>query len=357
MTSTANNFVSKQCETCKRVFASESDFLANTTRWRICDQKNLWFNCNCGSTLMIKKGKFDWYNPAKTLSQPAAGLFNQLSSLQNLPHVSMTVMEIQESLQKPDVDIPKLSKKVRRDPIMAAELLETANNLKSSRDPEDRTKIDSIEHAIMYVGKSAFSDLVMTISLKSFAISTQLFDADRFWKESFITAELAEIIASKWGGEIVRDEVYISGALCNIGKIVGALSTPSVIDKIETMVSNPKTLCSWTQAEALLKTASHTILGEIGGALWGLPKYVLEGIASHHGSSMTWLKAPAKRDFPKLEMWECVALANQISHWILLRPSRMDQALLNQLTLAANISAKEIEAFAESHASLAGRVA
>ncbi len=306
---------------------------------------------------MIKKGKFDWYNPGKTMSQAAAGVFNQLGSLQQLPHVSMTIMEIQESLQSPEVDIPTLAKKVRRDPILAAGLLETANNIKSSRDPGDRAKIDSIEHAIMYVGKSAFSDLVMTISLKSFVVSSRVFDADRFWKESFITAELAEIIASKWGASVIRDEVYIGAALCNIGKIVGALAIPSVIDKIETMVSNPKTLCSWTQAEALLKTPSHTILGEIGGALWGLPKYVLEAVSSHHGSTMTWLKTPAKRDTPKLELWECVALANQISHWILLRPSRMDQSLLNQLTAVANISAKEIEMFAEGHAKLAGRAA
>jgi HD-like signal output (HDOD) protein len=353
----SNSFVSKTCESCHRVYTSEADFFANTCRWRICDQKNLWFNCSCGSTLIIKKGKFDWYNPGKTMSQAAAGVFNQLAGLQELPHVPTAVMEIQESLQAPDVDIPMLAKKVRNDPLLAAGLLETANNIKSSRDPGDRKKIDSIEHAIMYIGKAAFSDLVMTISLKSFVTSTKLFNADRFWKESFITADLAEFIAAKWGATANRDEVYICAALCNIGKIVGAMTLPASIDKIEAMVNNPKTLCHWTQAEALLKTPSHTILGEIGGALWGLPKYVLEAISSHHGQVMTRLDKGKKRTEPKLSMRECVALANQLSHWILLRPSRMDQSLFNQLTQAANISAKEIEAFAETHAGLAGRAA
>ncbi len=356
MTASSGQFVSKQCETCKRVYASEADFLAKTSRWRICDQKNLWFNCNCGSTLMIKKGKFDWYSPGKAMSQAAAGLFNQLGSLQHLPHISMTIMEIQENLQKPDVDIPTLAKKVRGDPILAAELLETANNIKSSRDPADRKKIDSIEHAVMYVGKKAFSELVMTISLKGFVVSTQTFNADRFWKEAFITAELAEVIASRWGTAIVRDEIYISAALCNIGKIVGALAIPTVLDKIESMVHNPKTLCRWTQAEALLKAPSHTILGEIGGALWGLPKYVLEAVAHHHGSATPFVKPPPRRERPHLESWECVALANQLCHWILLRPSRMDHDLVLALCQMANISAKEIEAFAESQAALAKRL-
>lgn len=45
------------------------------------------------------------------MSQAAAGVFNQLAGLQELPHVPTAVMEIQESLQAPDVDIPMLAKK------------------------------------------------------------------------------------------------------------------------------------------------------------------------------------------------------------------------------------------------------
>jgi HD-like signal output (HDOD) protein len=266
-------------------------------------------------------------------------------------------MEIQEGLQKDEIDVPALAKKVRQDPFLAAELLENANNIKMSRDPRDRKKIDSIEHAIMYIGKKAFSELVMTISLKGFATTTTIFNADRFWKESFIAAELAEAITLKWGSKsIVKDEIYISAALCNVGKIVGALSTPSNIDKVETYISNPKTLCTWSQAEALLKFPSHALLGEIGGALWGLPKYVLEAISSHHGSTTGLMTKKDRRVDDKLMFWEVVALANQLSHWILLRPTRMDKALFDQITANAKISAKDIEDFASAHAHLSSRL-
>jgi HD-like signal output (HDOD) protein len=305
---------------------------------------------------MIPRGKFDWYSPEKTMGPLAASLFNKIGGLKDLPHISMAVMEIQEGLQKAEIDVPALSKKVRQDPLLAAELLETANNIKFSRDPGDRKKIDSIEHAIMYIGTKAFSELVMTISLKSFVAGTTLFNADRFWKESFVIADLAEAISTRWGSaSVIKDEIYISAALCNIGKIVGAIATPGNIDKVEAMVNNPKTLCTWPQAEALLKFPSHALLGEVGAAIWGLPKYVLEAISSHHGSTAGLISKSVKRPDKKLLLWETVALANQMSHWILLRPSRMDQALLNQICAVSNISSKDIEDFATAHAHLAAR--
>jgi HD-like signal output (HDOD) protein len=341
----------KQCATCKRVFASESDYLTGTHRWRICDRKNLWFNCNCGSTMMIIKGKFDWYSPDKTMSSGAAGLFNKIGSLKELPHVSTSVMEIQEKLQAADLDVPLVARKMKGDPLLAGMLLATANNIKMSRDPKDRLKIEGLEHAIMYVGKKACSELVMTISLKAFHTATKIFNADAFWKEAFVTAELAELIAFKWGAGINRDEVFISAALCNIGKIVGAIAVPQTIDKIETMVNNPSTLCTWPQAESILKLPSHTLLGEIGAAMWGLPKYVLEAVASHHD-----IKVSA-RDVPKLTLVESVALANQVCHWILLKPSRIDEPLLKKLCEIAKISTGELEAFTELHSKLGQRAA
>ena len=346
----------KQCATCNRIFATEANFLTGTSRWRICDRKNLWFNCGCGSTLMIVKGKFDWYSPDKAMSSGAAGLFNKIGGLKELPHVPLSVMEIQEALQSPNLDVPSLSKKVKQDPLLAARLLEIANNMKAARDPKDRKKIAGLEHAIAYIGKKAFSELVMMISLQSFSAKTTLFNSDRFWQESFVVAELAELISAKWGGDIIKDEVFVSAALCNIGKIVGAIALPENTDKIGAMVNSPKTLCTWPQAEAILKVPNHALLGEIGGAIWGLPKYVLDAIASHHGP----LLAPTpgqKRMDGKLKLSECVALANQLSHWILLRPSRMDQNAVDNICQTANISPKDLEIFAELHSGLSKRAA
>jgi HD-like signal output (HDOD) protein len=305
---------------------------------------------------MIVKGKFDWYSPDKTMSAAAAGLFNKIGGLKELPHVPMSVMEIQENLQSPEVDVPTLSKKVRRDPILAASLLEIANNLKSARDPKDKRKIEGIEHAIMFVGKKAFSELVMTISLQSFSAKTTQFNSDRFWKESFIVAELAELVCAKWGGPVIKDEVFISAALCNIGKIVGAIALPENTDRIEAMVNNPKTLCTWPQAEAILKVPNHALLGEIGGAMWGLPKYVLDAVASHHGAFPGLPKGQSRLE-DKLLLAECVALANQLSHWILLRPSRIDQKTVDNICATAKISAKDLENFAEQHSGLSKRAA
>ncbi len=303
---------------------------------------------------MIVRGKFNWYAPEKTMSAGAASLFNKIGGLKELPHVSSSIMEIQEALNAVVIDVPLVAKKIKGDALLAAMLLETANNIKISRQPGDRNKIDSLEHAIMFVGKKACSELVMTISLKAFETKTLVFKPTEFWKDSFITSDLAELIAQKWGDNVSRDEVFVSAALCNIGKIVGAIALPQDVDKIEALVGNPKTMCTWPQAEARLKLPNHSLLGELGAALWGLPKYVLEAIASHHAPVLI---DPGTRPAQKLTLEECVGLANQLSHWIMLRPSRIDQPTVDKICMAANISASELDAFAEKHRALGKRAA
>ena len=307
--------------------------------------------------MMIVRGKFNWYAPEKTMSTGAAGLFNKIGGLKELPHVSTSVMEIQEALQAVELDIPLVAKKLKGDPLLAAMLLETANNIKNSREPGDKKKIEGLEHAIMYVGKKACGELVMTISLKAFKTTTTVFNPIEFWKDAFITSDLAELIAQKWGHNINRDEVFISAALCNIGKIVGAIALPQNVDKIEAMVNNPKTLCTWPQAEASLKLPNHALLGEIGAALWGLPKYVLESVGTHHAPVQSNAGIPVSRPAPKLTISECVGLANQLSHWILLRPSRIDQPTIDKICSVAIIKTHELDAFAEQHSGLAKRAA
>lgn len=41
----------KKCRSCNEVYKFGENFL-KTTRWRVSDDR-LWYNCNCGSTLLV----------------------------------------------------------------------------------------------------------------------------------------------------------------------------------------------------------------------------------------------------------------------------------------------------------------
>jgi HD-like signal output (HDOD) protein len=342
----------KICSCCQRQYKTPEDFYKGTSRWRICDMKNLWFNCSCESTLVIKQGKYDWYSPAKTMSPGSRGIFNSLPALHQLPRIQSSVMELQQQFQNKDLEMAELARSIKRDPFIASNILTMANNMKSNRSPGDKKKIESIEHALMYVGRKTVEDLLLTVSLKSFKSETKVFNVERYWKEAILAGDIAESIADKFQIKVNKDELYISAMLCNVGKVVTAICIPHGIDCVETVVNQPKTLTTWQTAEQQCKTPDHCVLGEIGAALWGLPPFVNEAIVNHH-------KMPKdnRAGIVGLTIPEIVAFANQLGHWILLRPSRIDQTMLDKFCHILQLSKETLEQFAETLLPLAKRAA
>lgn len=345
-----NETQSKVCACCQRVFSGPDDYYKGTSRWRICELKNLWFNCSCGSTLVVKHGKYDWYSPTKTMTSGARGIFNSLPALHQLPRIQSSVMDLQQQFQNKDLEIAALARAIKRDPFIASNILTLANNMKSNRAPAENKKIESIEHALMYVGRKTVEDLLLTISLKSFKAETKIFNVDHYWKEAILAGDIAESIAERFQIKVNKDELYISSMLCNVGKVVTAICIPHGIDCVEQAVNQPKTLSTWQLAEAQCKTPDHCVLGEIGAALWGLPPFVNESIVGHHR-----MPADVRPSAQALTIPEIVAFANQLTHWVLLRPSRIDQKMLDKFTQILNITKESLEQFAESLLPLAKR--
>jgi HD-like signal output (HDOD) protein len=306
---------------------------------------------------MIPAGKFDWYSPNKTMRPAAASVFNTISALESLPHISSSILELQQLLNSTETDTDVIAKKVKQDPFLAANIMTIANNIKSNRDPHDRKKIDSIDHAITYTGRKVLSDLVLTITLRTLKLNTKIFDAGRYWHESFLIGDIAEFICSHFSLKLSRDQLYISAVLCNVGKLVAAICLPDSIDAVVERVNDPKTLCTWTKAEYTLGAPSHTILGEIGCTLWGLPEYVVSATIGHHdiiSKSSNVRNSPAEAAYT---MNDVIGFANQMSHWVLLRPSRIDQSILDNFCKTMGLSKSDLEQLASIVAPLAKKTA
>ena len=326
----------KTCKNCGREFLTEADFLKGTSRWRVCDRGNLWFNCSCNSTITIIKGKFEWYSPGAVMSSGAASVFNTLPEMKKLPHLPSLVMELQQMLKDEKASVAQLANECRRDPIMAGKVLKIANQM---RRIQDSPNIESLVHAITYIGIKSFNDIILAASLGTFKVSCSVFNVDTFWDESYRLGRIAEYLAHRFAPHIILDEAYIAGSLCELGKLVTALCFPSIADTLAAEEADPKVLRGWDLGEKLHDLPSHTILGEIGASLWGLPDFVIKAISEHHDE-------PDLAD-PELQLADILGFANQLGYWVALEPARIDQKLLKLLVSKFKLNDAKVEELVE----------
>jgi HD-like signal output (HDOD) protein len=334
----------KQCATCGRVYRTERDYLTDTSRWRMCSQGNLWFNCSCASTLMIKKGKFDWYSPDRFMGDEAKTVFNRLGGLKELPHIPTSVMEIIQLLQNPDVSPKEVAKAVRREPVVASQILQIAENIRTSRNPTT-PKMHALEHAIVYVGFKALSDLVLTSALKGMPLPASAFRPGDFWQESYLTGSIAEFLMKRFSLEMNPDEAFLAGSLCNVGKLVQALVHPDHVNLITRAITDGKAPITWRKAEQKHDDNDHSILGEVASSMWGFPVFILQAARRHH-------ELPIGKPGKPLDIYELAAVANQFLHWVMLRPHRMEYEIITAFARRTGLTEKQLDEIARELTSI-----
>lgn len=329
---------SKNCKSCGRDFRSEADFLNGTYRWRQCSAGNLWFNCSCGSTLIIPKGKYAWYSPEKALGSEATTVFNSLAALKDLPHIPSQILEIQQLINNPDSKLKDIAIAIKKDPIGATQLLTIADNIRFSRDPGN-APIKTLEHAVVYLGLKTVGEMVLASALHQFKFPKSGFDFRQFWHEAHLCGAIAEYLNTAFVLNLNQDEVYLAASMCNLGKLVTAFSFPEIATEIQNDISSHSKPQNWRQAEAKSNFPDHRILGEISASFWGFPTDIIEASRRHHDPLTT---------SKKFSLHELIAVSNQLVHWVLLMPSRIEEPVLNSFYLKTGMQESELEALIKS---------
>jgi HD-like signal output (HDOD) protein len=314
--------VIKSCINCSFVYRNEKELYDKGSRFRLDDTGNLWFNCVCQSTLVIPKIKAGFFSPADVMHDSASIIFHTFPEFKKLPHLSNTVMELQQVLKDPNVSSKQIAHLVRKAPLIADQILKIANNMKISG---LATEITSLEHAVTFVGMNVIEDIITTASLRAFSTSCQVFDLDKFWQNAYLVGRIAEQLTYEFKAKtlVVPFEAYIAGCLANIGKVVLAICFPDRADELVTVMSKPHQFCSWNVAEAQLGVLSHTLLGEIGASFWGLPDYVIDVIRRHH-DVVSYKNG--------LSIVDLVGFAVQLAHWIGIDPAGVDSKYLTEIS-------------------------
>lgn len=308
------------------------EFLSNTSRWRICDQGHLWYNCSCHSTGIIIKGKFDWYNPANQMSEEAQSIFNRISEKTQLPRLPNYVMELQKLMEDPNASTDQMAALIKYDSLLAATVLRVANNQKT----RDGQLIRSLSHAIAFIGLESLRDMVIIAAVSRFELKTKIFSGKNFWDKAFLTGRIAEYFIARFKLDFTPEQGFLAGSTCNIGKIVQAIVDPKTADLYASDLENLSILGNWSAAEKRNKGHQHTVLGEIGAAFWGFPEELLESISLHHES-------PLGVRIKDIALWEVAGLANQFSHWISLDTHQIDQTLFQDQLRRFKISEQQLD--------------
>ena len=270
------------------------------------------------------------------LSKDSQSIFNMLGGLKELPHVPSYVMKIEKVIEDENATSSDLAKVIKQAPIFAAKILNSVNSSAHAKSQ----KIESLEHAISYIGRDYIKDYILIAVLNTFKFETKKFDPKVFWEQSFLTGVLTEFIGEKVNTKEEKGKLYVSGALANIGKIVQAMIAPAETDKLYDMINEPDSLATWEKGERLLAIPKHTLLGEIGSVFWGVPDYILKGIMHHH------ITPENIKNHDDLTLM--VSLANQLSHWLLMQPHMSDEAQVEALLSHFNLQKKDGEEIVES---------
>lgn len=341
-----SKILKKDCSKCGRAFRKQDDYLENTSQWRVCSAGNLWFNCDCGSTLMLPRDYYNWYSPELAVRPENRTVFQKFFERNSLPHIPSAVMEVQGLLADPQTEISDLVTSVKSDPLLATEVISAFESKKVVRNIVEgvpssvgKSRYD-LAYAITYIGMNQLASMVMVAAMRKFAIKSHVFNIEDYWCQSRKTGIIAEQLWCHVESSTLKDRAYIAGTLCNIGKLVMAMGYPEKIDQICSYLLDPQTQTTWLNAEKIIGSPDHRVLGEIGAAFWGLPLWVTSCIRGHHS-----LLDPKEIAAEDRKLVSVVATANIITHSINLEPHRFKMEDLRAHCKAIGLSVADVEQF------------
>ncbi len=335
------DFVPKTCGSCKKTFNSPEELLKQTNRFRFCAKGHLWINCSCHSTMMIKNAiNSSWVSSGFFFKGDAKEFWSIIKNPEQIPMIDHDHMKTLSEIDEAKEDLEKIAKILEKNPLMASMVISSAHQIAMVKG----NYVNSLNHALSFFGPTLAKNILYAkVGQQSLNIRYHnLIDLNFFWKQAKITAEIAMSLGDFYlVDDSFMSNLYLSAQLINIGKLIQAKIDTDKSLKIYQFLSEHPT--HYVASEQMIGgVIPHETLGEIVASLWGLPDTIIELISKHHKESKL-----SEKPGDRIELYEIIAFSNQLMHWFLLEPERMNQSYFLRMQKRMKVNDSEIESLFE----------
>ena len=204
-----------------------------------------------------------------------ADIKSAVDHLQPIPQVALKSMRL---INEGRYAIDQLAEEIRKDQVITARMLNLANSAFFAK----RSPIESLDHALVYLGQDQLVKLILTASVHSFyEQSTTGYSLCKggLYHHAVGCAQVAEALAAKTR-KVDRRIAYTAGLLHDIGKVVldqyvapaYPLFYRQAMEKNENVIATEKRLLG----------IDHTEVGHLLAEQWLFPESLVHVIRHHH---------------------------------------------------------------------------
>lgn len=201
-----------------------------------------------------------------------------IKRVEDLPTLPRIVLKITELVNNPKSSARDLAGVITDDQVLTARLLKFVNSSFYGFPQNISTATD----AIVLLGFDAIRNLLLTTSM--FDLFSNKNKENELKREKMWDHSLGCAVAAKVIGDYMRhddpEELFVSGLLHDIGKIVEMLFLPDDFAGVVSMVENKNILMLAAEDHVLGYT--HADVGRLLAERWNLPSKLVTVIACHH---------------------------------------------------------------------------
>ncbi len=227
-------------------------------------------------TCGIEPAGFDKLDEEADVHQPSPAEIKQaMDQLKPIPQVALKILRI---IDEGDYDIDRIASEVRKDQVISAQTLKLCNSAMFAR----QRPIESLDHALVFLGQDLLVKLVISAAVESFfhqsAAGYSLCKGGLYY-HAIGTAMIAEKIARQTG--VCEPAVaYTAGLLHDIGKVVLDQYVASTYPLFYRQLQEEEVESQVIEKQLL--SVDHTEVGYILAQNWRFPKTLAETVRHHH---------------------------------------------------------------------------
>ena len=218
--------------------------------------------------------------------------------LQNLPTLSVAVLDLLNCIDQDDIDLVTLARKLSYDQALTAKTLRFANSSFFG----SQSKVTTIQQAISLLGVQTVRHLMMATGLAGHFPEGDCpgFNTRAFWCHSVATAVCCKVLAMHL--HLNQDFAFTAGLLHDVGRLVLVSRFPQQYAAVIALRASLD--CNLLDAERAVLGTDHVIVGQALAVQWNFSELIQKAIAGHH----------APETFGNASIASIVHVANSIVH-------------------------------------------